>query len=120
MSSTYLIRLFDCTPPSSLWGGLPLHSPRQLSLRLAYWDAGLGSFSLSYDGAAGPDSGDCTRHCFSVTKTDTGKWVEADWQVEDGWFEGRGPRQADIWLTNTDQEDDTFSLLEVLDHLCRK
>ena len=41
--------------------------------------------------------------------------MEATWEVADGWFGGRGPRQADIWLTNTDMDDDTFGLVEIYD-----
>ena len=71
LSSKYHIRLFDCTPPSSLWGGLPLSRPRLVTITVAYWDSGVGSWSLSYDGEEGPDTGNCTHHCFTVTKTDT-------------------------------------------------
>ena len=100
---------------SSLWGNLPLETPRVLTLSVAYWDEGLGTWSLSYDGTGGPDDGTCVQHCFQVTKTDTKRWKEATWELTDGWFEGRGPRQADIWLTNTDEEDDTFGLIEIYD-----
>ena len=100
---------------SSLWGNLPLQTPRVLTLSVAYWDEGLGTWSLSYDGTKGPDDGTCAQHCFQVKKTDTKRWKEATWELTDGWFEGRGPRQADIWLTNTDEEDDTFGLIEIYD-----
>lgn len=100
---------------SSLWGNLPLETPRVLTLRVAYWDEGIGSWSLSYDGTDGPDNGSCARHCFQVRKTDTKSWKEAAWELADGWFEGRGLHQADIWLTNTDEEDDTFGLIEIYD-----
>ena len=100
---------------SSLWGNLPLESARRLTLRVAYWDEGLGTWSVSYDGADGPDTGSCAQHCFEVTKTGTRRWKEATWELTDGWFGGRGPRQADIWLTNTDLEDDTFGLIEIYD-----
>ena len=100
---------------TSLWGNLPLQSPRLLTLSIAYWDEGVGTWSVSYDGIDGPDTGSCSFHCFEVTKTDTGRWKEATWELTDGWFEGRGPRQADIWLTNTDMEDDTFGLIEIFD-----
>ena len=100
---------------TSLWGNLPLESPRLLTLRIAYWDEGFGTWSVNYDGTDGPDTGACNQHCFLVTKTDTRRWKEATWEISDGWFEGRGPRQADIWLTNTDLEDDTFCLIEIFD-----
>ena len=100
---------------TSLWGNLPLESPRLLTLRIAYWDEGFGTWSVNYDGTDGPDTGACNQHCFLVTKTDTRSWKEATWEISDGWFEGRGPRQADIWLTNTDLEDDTFCLIEIFD-----
>ena len=56
---------------TSLWGGLPLSRPRLVTITVAYWDSGVGSWSLSYDGEEGPDTGNCTHHCFTVTKTDT-------------------------------------------------
>ena len=47
---------------SSLWGNLPLETPRVLTLSVAYWDEGLGNWSLSYDGTDGPDDGTCVKH----------------------------------------------------------
>ena len=86
-----------------------------MTLRVAYWDEGFGTWSVSYDGAYESDTGACAQHCFEVTKTDTRRWKEASWELMDGWFGGRGPRQADIWLANTDLEDDTFGLIEIYD-----
>jgi len=35
--------------------------------------------------------------------------------VTDGHFGGRGPQGSDIWIRNTDQEDDIFGGLEITD-----
>ena len=94
---------------TGLWGGLPLHSPRNLTLRVVYLDQGHGSFAIGYDARAGPSTP------IPVTKRGTGRWLEVCVVVGDGHFGRRGPGMSDLWLVNADGEDDVFDSLELAD-----
>merc|ERR1712085_28380 len=84
---------------------------RSLKLRLVFFDSGRGTFSIHYDSQSG------RQKLSSVKKHGSNMWRELCEVIPDGRFDEGGPTQADIWLTNDDQEEDIFDSLEVSDSL---
>ena len=50
-----------------------------------------------------------------VKKRDSGSWHEVCATIDDAHFGGRGPQSADVWLQNSDTEDDIFGAMEIAD-----
>jgi len=92
------------TLDAGLWGGLPLQSSRRLTIRVAFLDAAVGSFSLGYDSSTGAKS-------LPIAHGGSGRWIEVCWRVTDGRFEGGN----DIWLQNSDNVGEIFDSVEVYD-----
>jgi hypothetical protein len=82
------------------------HGP--ITLKLIYLDQGTGIFSLRYDSSADPDKAAVT-----ITKTNSGRWVNKSITIADGEFTNRGPLNSDFSLVNEDEEDDVFHLIEI-------
>ena len=80
-----------------------------VDIRVVYLDRGRGKWELRYDAV----DNNCKR-AMEVEKTDTGRWKEKTVTVKDGRFRNGCPRGADIILVNTDAEDDTFHMVEVI------
>merc|ERR1712216_390985 len=95
----------------ALWGNLPLNRKLNLKLRLVFFDNGKGTFSVHYDAQSGK------KQLTSVKKRGSQRWRELCKDVPDARFGMSGPEQADIWITNDDQEDDLFDSLEVSESL---
>lgn len=88
---------------------LPTGGGRQVSVRVVYFDQGVGTWALRYQGEGGN-----LRTAIEVKKTDTKRWQEITVPIEDGSFDGTGPHGCDLQLQNTDTEDDIFQLIEIL------
>jgi hypothetical protein len=101
---------FPLSLDRGLWGGLPLTSSKRLAVRVLFFDQGSGTFTVHYD-----DLSKQSPALLRVQKTNTGTWKEACAEVTDGHFGGRGPQGSDIWIRNTDQEDDILGGLEIAD-----
>jgi len=101
--------VFPLVLDRGLWGGLPLSEAKPLALRLLFLDQGTGVFTVKYDSQSG------TKRLAKVQKSNSGSWRELCAKIADGRFNGAGPQGADIWLRNTDTEDDVFGGLEVAD-----
>ena len=82
------------------------HGP--ITLKLIYLDQGTGIFSLRYDSSADPD-----KTAVTITKTNSGRWVNKSITIADGEFANRGPLSSDFSLVNEDEEDDVFHLIEI-------
>ncbi len=77
-----------------LWGGLPLATPRNLTLRIVFLDNSIGQFYVGYDALDGPRG-------WTINTTGTLRWIEIVRVISDGRFarrQGSGPKGADVWL----------------------
>ena len=79
-----------------------------LTIRLVYLDEGIGQFSFRYHAHSSPD-----KIAITITKTNSKKWVETTFDIKDGEFANKGPKNSDFSLVNEDYEDDTFHLIEI-------
>jgi hypothetical protein len=84
-------------------------APRQVRLRVVYYDGGNGEWALRYDAM---DNSDKTAKV--VRKTDSGRWKELIVDIADARFEGAREQSADVSLVNTDTENDIFHMIEVI------
>jgi len=91
-----------------LWGGLPLKSSRQLTLRVA-WIAkhGPGVLHLGYDSFTGPKT-------LEINYPSSSLWREVCWRIVDGRF-GQAPNADDIFLRNADGLGEIFDTVEIVD-----
>ena len=87
---------------------LPQRFKGQIILKLIYLDQGTGKFSVRYDSSADPD-----KTAVTITKTNSGKWVNKSITIADGEFANQGPLSSDFSLVNEDEEDDVFHLIEI-------
>jgi hypothetical protein len=87
----------------------PLNGAYPVTLRVVYLDQGTGAWALKYDAV-----GDSQKTAVTVTKTNTGQWLEKAVTVTDGYFANRMPNGGDLMLVNPDGEDDTFHMIEVI------
>jgi hypothetical protein len=83
------------------------HAP--ITLKLIYLDQGTGKFSVRYDSSADPD-----KTAVTITKTNSGKWVNKSITISDGKFANQGPLSSDFSLVNEDEEDDVFHMIEIM------
>ena len=102
-----------------LWSGLPLTESRDLVIRVAYFDQGVGVWRLKYDGMGDLEHHGCAQYCFKITKENTLTWKEISLVIDDGYFNGRGKHGSDIWLESGDEEDDVFGLVEIYDPMIK-
>ena len=49
----------------------------------------------------------------TVTKTNSGRWVEKSVSIPDASFANQGPKSSDFSLVNEDEEDDIFHMIEI-------
>ena len=94
-----------------LWGGLPLRSPKDLTVRVIFLDKGTGKFAVKHDsGGSGNEN-----ELLAITKRDSGKWMEAcvTFTTSGKTFANEGPDGSDVWVANVDAEDDVFDSLEI-------
>ena len=90
-------------------GFSPGDAQQVMSLTVVWHDGTAGSsWRLDYD--AGPAG---MKTALAVTGRGDGQWHHETVTVEDAVLRRGGPRGADFALVNTDDRDDTFSLLEV-------
>ena len=82
------------------------HAP--ITLKLIYLDQGTGKFSVRYASSA-----DLDKTAVTITKTNSGRWVDKSITIADGEFANRGPLGSDFSLVNEDEEDDVFHLIEI-------
>jgi hypothetical protein len=87
---------------------LPQGFKGQITLKLIYLDQGTGKFSVRYDALADPD-----KTAETITKTNSGKWVEKSVNMTDASFTRKGPLHSDFSLVNEDDEDDVFHMIEI-------
>ena len=87
---------------------LPQKAKAPITLKIIYLDQGAGKFSIRYDSSSNPD-----KIAATVTKTNSGKWVEKNITIADGAFANKGPRNSDFSLVNEDGEDDVFHMIEI-------
>ena len=87
---------------------LPQGAKGPITLKIIYLDQGSGKFSVRYDSVSDPDKIGIT-----ITKTNSGKWVEKSLIIADGEFANKGPRNSDFSLVNEDDEDDVFHMVEI-------
>lgn len=83
-----------------------------VSIKIIYLDEGIGKFSFKYDGESNHDKIGVT-----ITKTNSGKWVEKTITIKDGAFANKGPKNSDFSLVNDDKEDDIFHIIEITKNL---
>ena len=79
-----------------------------VTLKLIYLDQGTGKFSVRYDSSSDPDKIGIT-----ITKANSGRWVEKKITIADGAFADKGPQNSDFSLVNEDDEDDIFHMIEI-------
>ena len=79
-----------------------------ITLKITYLDQGSGKFSVCYDSASSPD-----KTAITITKANSGRWVEKKITIADGAFANKGPRNSDFSLVNEDDENDVFHLIEI-------
>jgi hypothetical protein len=102
--------VFPLVLDQGLWGGLPLSALKMgLAFRLLFFDQGTGHFSVHYDSKSGE------KELIRVKKRDSGSWHEVCATIDDAHFGGRGPQSADLWLQNSDTQDDIFGAMEIAD-----
>lgn len=82
---------------------------RALTLRIVYFDEGVGSWALRYTAQAGLEA-----EALRVRKTGTGRWITIEVAIPDAVIDNRGPCGSDFALVNVDEEDDIFHRIEVL------
>ncbi len=87
---------------------LPHGTQAPITLKLIYLDQGTGKFSVRYNSSADPD-----KIAVTITKTNSGKWVNKSITIADGEFANQGPLSSDFSLVNEDEEDDVFHLIEI-------
>ena len=99
-----------------------------------FFDRGSGRFEVRYDGLGGANgratgatdratgatgatgrAGGALAVLMNVTKTDSGRWMEACAEISDGRFGGGGPGGSDVWIRNADDEDDIIGAVEIAD-----
>ncbi len=90
------------------FGGRPLAGKYAVTVRIVYLDAGRGSWALTYDSTSDP-----AKRAYTVTKTGTGQWKEKVVTLRDASLGDRLPHGSDLALVNTDDEDDTFHMIEL-------
>ena len=88
--------------------------PYSCTLRVVYYDQGTGRWALRYDA-----TGNFQQTALTVTKTDSGTWKKEIVDISDGNFKNRCPNNTDIMLTNMDEEDDLFHMIELTRALAR-
>jgi hypothetical protein len=86
----------------------PLNGQYPVTVRVVYLDVGTGRWALKYDA-----QDDSQKTAFTVTKTNTGRWLEKVATISDGYFGNRMPNKSDLMLMNLDAEDDTFHMIEL-------
>jgi len=86
----------------------PLQGKYPVTIRVVYFDKGVGQWSLQYDAV-----GDSNKTALTVAKTDSGLWKEVSVTVDDAYFGNRSTSNSDIVLTSDDTEDDIFHMIEV-------
>jgi len=82
--------------------------PYRCTLRVVYYDQGASRWALQYDATGHPQ-----QTAVTVTKTNSGTWKEVTVDVADGNFKNRCLHDTDIMLTNLDDEDDVFHMIEL-------
>ena len=87
------------------YGGSP---PYCCTLRVVYYDQGSGRWTLRYDATGNPQ-----QTAVTVTKANSGIWKEVTVDISDGNFQNRCPHNTDIMLTNVDDDDDVFHMIEL-------
>ena len=85
------------------------NGPKAMTITVVWYDATEGStWKLDYD-AGKPGM----KTALSVTGKGDRKWHHERVVVDDAVLRHGGPKDADFALVNTDDKDDTFSLIEV-------
>ena len=79
-----------------------------VSFTVTYYDDGTGTWALKYDATS-----DSHKTALSVTKTNSGDWKKAYVTVGDAYFNNRCPNETDLYLENTDTNDDIFHMVEI-------
>lgn len=90
------------------FSGQPLAGQYPVTVRVVYFDKGTGKWSLGYDGVGQPN-----KIAITVQNQDSGVWKEIKVTIPDGYFGNRGPNASDLYLQNTDTEDDIFHMVEL-------
>lgn len=90
-----------------LWGGLPMSSSRQLTIRVAWLSRAAGTFTIGYDSLDG------NSRTLAITYPNSDRWREVCWRVTDGRF-GQSPSGNDVWLQNSDGVGEIFDSVEVV------
>jgi hypothetical protein len=96
------------TAISTVDRGLDLWEVDYETVKTGKYDEGTGQFSFRYDAHSSPD-----KIAITITKTNSKKWVETTFDIKDGEFANKGPKNSDFSLVNEDKEDDTFHLIEI-------
>lgn len=86
--------------------------PKSVIIKIIYLNEGTGKFSFRYDSQSNSDKIGTT-----ITKTNSKKWVETTFDIKDGEFANKGPKNSDFSLVNEDKEDDTFHMIELKKNL---
>jgi hypothetical protein len=79
-----------------------------VSLKVIYLDQGSGKFSVRYDSTSNPD-----KTAVTITKANSGRWVNKSIVIADGGFANKGPRNSDFSLVGEDVEDHVFHMIEI-------
>lgn len=88
--------------------GGSINAEYDVTVRIVYYDVGEGSWALKYDAV-----NDTEKTAMVVHKENTRLWKEKSIILSDGMFANRGPRNADLMLVNTDDQDDIFHMIEI-------
>ncbi|OPZ22077.1 MAG: hypothetical protein BWZ10_00458 [candidate division BRC1 bacterium ADurb.BinA364] len=91
-----------------LFGAEPLSGRSPVSVRVVYFDKGTGAWQLRYDSTSEPD-----KLAREVTNTDSGLWKELTLDLADAHFDNRGPMESDLWLANSDEQNEIFHMVEI-------
>jgi hypothetical protein len=86
----------------------PLAGEYPVTVRIVYFDQGIGKWELRYDAAD-----NIQKTALAITKTNSGSWKAVTVELTDAYFGNRCTGGSDLMLVNTDAEDDIFHMIEV-------
>jgi len=84
-------------------------SGNKVKVRIIYLDKGTGRWSLQYINKKGR-----IKTASKVSNNNSGRWKEIIVAINDGLFAGKGPKGADLILTNDSKENSFFHMIEVI------
>lgn len=83
-------------------------TPHSVSVRIVYFDKGMGSWSLLYDAANNP-----RKKAITVKNKNTNQWKEIVVNLKDARLDKRGHKNSDLTLAHESGEEIIFHMVEI-------